>query len=388
MTTRYVGIGGSDGNTGLSWAQRKLTLNGVEDTPVAAGDTIYVGPGTYREMLTCDVSGTAGNQISYIGDYLGTNTDGVGGIVRITGSDNDQTFTRNNCISNTNPRNYRTFKGFVFDGTAQTLANHSNGGNTLQFYDCIFGPMIANGSYYCMTINGAAITNLTVQNCVFWGNRTISSLLNIAYSGAQTDNSNNLVQNCLFFGGGGQQVRIDRMGGTTVKNCGFFFLGPLGATNASVYVATTFTGGQTVTVNNCLFYGNSAALSGQSTGDITENYNTFSSNYTDRTNTNTGANSVTYPVYLDTRWFFELLYRGAGPNSIQVISPFDLASYCALLNVAGTSPPTLDMRGTAVQGSQREWGPLEYDSTLQINAGPTNAEIAAAVWAYGNRSLT
>ena len=60
MTTRYVGPGGSDANSGLTWALRKLTLNGVEDTPVVAGDTIYVGPGTYRETLTVDVSGTAG----------------------------------------------------------------------------------------------------------------------------------------------------------------------------------------------------------------------------------------------------------------------------------------------------------------------------------------
>ena len=46
MTIRYVGIGGNDSNDGLSWANRKLTLNGVEDTPVEAGDTVYVGAGT------------------------------------------------------------------------------------------------------------------------------------------------------------------------------------------------------------------------------------------------------------------------------------------------------------------------------------------------------
>ena len=63
MTVRYVGKGGSDSNDGLSWANRKLTLNGVEDTPVVAGDTIYVGPGTYRELLTVDVDGSSGNPI-------------------------------------------------------------------------------------------------------------------------------------------------------------------------------------------------------------------------------------------------------------------------------------------------------------------------------------
>ena len=47
MTTYYVGIGGSDANNGLSWANRKLTLNGAEDVPVAAGDTVYVGDAGY-----------------------------------------------------------------------------------------------------------------------------------------------------------------------------------------------------------------------------------------------------------------------------------------------------------------------------------------------------
>src|SRR3990172_1122802 len=118
MTTRYVGPGGSDANSGLTWALRKLTLNGVEDTPVVAGDTVYVGPGTYRELLTVDVSGTTGNPITYIGDYSGVNTDGVGGIVRITGSDNDQTATRANAIL-VNGFNYRTFSGLALDTTSE-----------------------------------------------------------------------------------------------------------------------------------------------------------------------------------------------------------------------------------------------------------------------------
>ena len=61
MTTYYVGTGGNDSNNGTTWALRKLTLNGAEDIPVAAGDTVYVGAGTYRETLTVDVSGSSGS---------------------------------------------------------------------------------------------------------------------------------------------------------------------------------------------------------------------------------------------------------------------------------------------------------------------------------------
>ena len=42
MATLYVGPGGNDTNNGLSWANRRLTLNGIEDKPVVAGDTVYV----------------------------------------------------------------------------------------------------------------------------------------------------------------------------------------------------------------------------------------------------------------------------------------------------------------------------------------------------------
>src|SRR3989304_345197 len=111
MTIYYVGPGGNDANNGLSWANRKLTLNGAEDVPVAAGDTVYVGPGVYREGLVLDVDGSVGNIITYIADVTGQETGGGGGIVRITGRDNDQTATRANAISGVG-RDYRTLRGF------------------------------------------------------------------------------------------------------------------------------------------------------------------------------------------------------------------------------------------------------------------------------------
>ena len=48
----------------------------------------------------------------------------------------------------------------------------------------------------------------------------------------------------------------------------------------------------------------------------------------------------------------------------EYISPFDLSSNSQVIDVAGTSPTTTDLRGTSVQGTQREWGALEYDTTL------------------------
>jgi len=49
---------------------------------------------------------------------------------------------------------------------------------------------------------------------------------------------------------------------------------------------------------------------------------------------------------------------------MKLVTPFDLSADSQLINVAGTSPSTTDMRGTAVIGAERELGALEYDDTL------------------------
>jgi hypothetical protein len=331
---------------------RKLTLNGVEDTPVAAGDTVYVGPGTYRELLTVDVSGTAGNPITYIGDYLGTNTDGIGGIVRITGSDNDQTGTRANVIVAGGARNYRTFTGFVLDIQAAGALMTANGNACTNWIvqQCIFA---SSGSQNCLTINSTS-SSWTIQNCLFYGTNNSISFSHTSV----VDNSGHLVSNCIFLSGN-WGVQITRVGGITVKNCMFL-------SRSGLQVVTAITVGQTITVNNCLFLNENIALSGTVSGEIIENYNNFIGNGTDRTNTATGANSLAYAISLDTRWFFNAIYSS---QAAKLIMPFDLASYSQLLDVAGTSPSTTDLRGTAVQGAQREWGALEYDSTLKAMGG-------------------
>jgi hypothetical protein len=363
MTVYYVGASGDNGNAGTSWALRRLTLTSIE-TLLAAGDTVYVGPGTYREALTPGVSGTAGNIITYIGDYLGTNTDGVGGIVRITGSDNDQTATRANCILNSGGRSYRTFQGFVMDMcTGKMIVSTAVTFDHWVIQQCY---LVAGSSNELIFASGATQTNNTIQNCALIGHANATTI-NLNYS-SQINDSANLIKNNLIIGGYNQIVS-GKIGGVTVKNNTFMF--QVGAGGGCVNSTTALTGGQTITVNNNIFFSCAKALAGQAgNADITENYNTFYLNTTDRANVNTGANSVTYPPNFDARWFFNLVLNGAGPSSpLQVLSPFDLASYSQLVNLAGTSPSTTDMRGTAVQGAQREWGSLEYDSTLKRAGG-------------------
>lgn len=348
MTTRYVGKGGSDSNNGLSWATRKLTLNGVEDTPVEAGDTVYVGAGTYRESLTVDVSGSSGSPITYIGDYDGSHTDGTGGVVRVTGSDDDIATARNTCIS-ADAKDFRTFTGFVFDLSGTRLIELKSCTDTT-INKCYFYGLV--GFYQ----SGAGQLRTTITNSYF-----LSSGENIYFiHTSAVDNSAHVISNCIFVGSGKNSsygLRIDRVGGITAKNC--LFTG-LEHAMRNVY---NLTAGQVNTTINSIIDRCNTPLYSNVLGWVVENYNSFYGCATNRTNVDIGAQSNTYPPLFDARWFFEMVNGGS------MVTPFDLASYSKLINLAGTSPTTTDMRGTAKIGDQREWGALEYDPSLDIEAG-------------------
>jgi hypothetical protein len=185
---------------------------------------------------------------------------------------------------------------------------------------------------------------------VFWPSTTAFT---IAISGA-VDNSGHMIENCLFIGGPNNSLLITNTGGITVRNSMFWQNG--------IRVIGALTAGQTTTVNNCLFYACSVAMRAVNAGEITENYNTLYGNTTDRTNVGTGANSNAYAPLFDTRWFHEAVNGG------RFVTPFDMASYCELVEVADNAATATDMRGSSMVGAEREIGALEYDATLLIES--------------------
>ena len=88
MATYFVRKSGLDSNDGLSAGAAFLTIDKAAST-VAAADTVYVGAGTYRELVTLDTAGTSGNQITYVADVDGSQT-GDAGLVIISAFDDDQ----------------------------------------------------------------------------------------------------------------------------------------------------------------------------------------------------------------------------------------------------------------------------------------------------------
>lgn len=347
MATRYCGPGGNDANDGLSYAQRKLTLNGLEDSPVQAGDVCYIAPGTYRETLTCDVNGSAGSPITYIGDYTGANTDGVGGVVRITGSDDDRSVVRSYGVEARN-RAYRNFVQFLIT-------------------ECTYGVHVRNTSF--ISVIGCLIThnssgifsqteqhnNLLVERCALLSYGVGANPVNLTQNSASVGGDQFL--NTIFLAGHNSNLLLlTRSGSALVKNCLF-------VNGLTAFQNDLATGFGTSYVYNNLFIGCASGVVASALGDVVEDYNNFVRVATPRSNIAVGANSLDYVTSLDARWFFEAVNGGS------MVTPFDLASYSQLVNVAGTSPTTTDLRGTSVIGAQREWGPLEYNPALLIEAG-------------------
>ncbi len=339
MTTYYVGIGGDDGNNGTTWALRKATLNGAEDIPVSAGDTVYVGPGTYRETLTIDVNGSNGSPITYIGDVTGAHTNGVGGVVRITGSDNDQTDTRATAI-NCDAQDYRTFTGFRIDMCSGVAVAMSEAEHCI-LEDCALVDLDTGVSLSVVNADSC-----TIRRCyiAFYDDCAISS-----YDGSsQAGDAGHVIENCIIGPGGNwtSGIRFYQGGGATVRNCLLF----------GVYKAieSTNTGAAQVDVNNCILCSVIEALKAAVEGDIVEDYNTLWGNATDRSNVAVGAHSVAYHSGLDAPLLQWPMMR----------APlfYGLAPWSPVKALAGTSEPSDDLYGrTRPQISgKRSWGPVQY----------------------------
>ena len=342
MTTYYVGITAAGNEDGTTWADRLGTLNDAENIPVAANDTVYVGPGTYRETLTVDVAGTAGNPITYIGDVDGSHTDGVGGIVRITGSNNDTTATRANCIIGAFA--YRTFRGLSLDlGLANALIYAKEDHWIIE--DCNLSHS-AFGVYSEQT----ATTDIIIRRCNFFNLTTAAIKF---WAGAQLAGTNHLIENCLFLGcdTGLLDTRVE---GITIKDCTFIGSG------YSCIDAPTTTAAAQITVNNCIFCANDKVFNaGADTTQIVENYNALFGNNTARVNTNTGANSNAYPPLFNPA---TLLSGYRYPWNFP-----ELAPYSPLRAIAGTGEATDDLFGRArpATAAKNSWGAVQFSDTLR-----------------------
>lgn len=302
MTTYYVRKSGNDSNDGLSPANAWLTIDKAADE-VAAGDTVYIGAGVYRELVTMDTAGESGSPITYVGDIDGSQT-GDAGIVLVSAFGNDdEAAVRAGCWD-MGGREFVVVQNLQFIGTSSTfvLGNTSSASHIAyegcRFENCaitLAGRAATTNAVLIEVNNGATPTGdgLQFSNCLFWGQ------FKLDWDSNDTAHVNLKwrFDNCLFFGhntstgNGLHMVRVtnggsNTIGGVRVENC--TFVGCNAAWNFSVIANTD----SPCRMNNCVVIGAINIIAGTtvSVGSVIARGNVgmgITSGYS--------ANIITYP---------------------------------------------------------------------------------------------
>ena len=177
-TTWYVRTSGNDGNAGTSAASALRTISEAAGR-VWAGDTVYVGAGTYAEQVTISRSGTTGALISFIADTSGAQTGDAGDVI-VTGS-NSRSYAFCGKGSYIRLQGFQataaTVNGIYVEGGAYWVIDKCRAYNNTQAGIALQ----ANGAYHAITActvysNGKVGVFMTDQtdpdilNCMVWGN--------------------------------------------------------------------------------------------------------------------------------------------------------------------------------------------------------------------------
>jgi len=279
---------------------------------------------------------TAWNDIKYTADEGGTLTDGIGGEIRITGSDDDKTITRANCIVDS-AHSYRTFTGIHVDYASGVLINLTNS----TFF--IIDKLVGNGGTVFVQIQGTSELAVTISRClVFIASNAV--LISVA---STADNRANLIENCIFIGAAATNagaLRLQRAGGVKLRSS--LIIGYSQGISGSISPAT----GQFNECYDCIFYGNLTGIVNVAAADMYEDYNNLFACATTRTNTTAGAHDQSYPPIFAN----PLLMLG-----IHIPITFNLSSQSQIASIASFDVPIDDIFSIVRPGTP-SWGPVQY----------------------------
>lgn len=255
---RPASDGGSDVAAGTAIGTAWATIDKAANT-VAAGDTVWIKPAMYRELVTMDTAGSSGSSITYNGDFDGTKFGTVGPVIISAWDSDTSTPTRASCWD-------MNGKGFIvvnkiqfMGGTSWCVGNTAFASATAyegcEFNDCTIQ---RSGNDYGLRLElnaGATPTanGLTFRRCVISGGVRVewdsqaTAMINLKW----------LFERCLMtgaystkFGVGFTRITnggANTIGGVTLNHCTFY--GCYTAISTPSFANTT----NVTTVSNCLF---------------------------------------------------------------------------------------------------------------------------------------
>ena len=181
-TTYYVRVTGNDASVGTSKATAWKTIDKAANT-LKAGDTVYVGAGTYTEAITPNNDGTAAKPVKYIADTAGTYT-GDAGKVTIQAPANKRAL-------NVDTDDYARFIGFDLVGSTgyDVVRWHTCVGGLLQNCTITKGPKdgVDVSSDAAITLDNCTIDDMVLSGVHLTGAGSAATISNCTISNAGTD---------------------------------------------------------------------------------------------------------------------------------------------------------------------------------------------------------
>ncbi len=292
LTVRYVRKTGSDSNGGTSPSDAWLTINKALTT-VAAGTIIYVGAGTYREVVSVTNSGTPSAPIYLQGDVDGGFTGDKGMVCLTAYLTNDTTAPSATQLITTTSKNDLVFQNILFVNGTGAITSLSNGLRHV-FRDCGFFSSTTAGMIGGTIATGGTPLNRLFDRCVFVAMSGDASTPNSPFSvnmgvgtslqggGSPRDIDHNVIftnslfssSNADFFNIAGQ-ASAPRGGGLKIIN-NTFSAGARCANNGGSTVSTVY---KTLFIGNLIFIGGNGGAPStsvlQSNGNATGNFEDY-----------------------------------------------------------------------------------------------------------------
>jgi hypothetical protein len=309
MATYYVRSDGNDGNTGLgsgtgqAWATIGKALGG---TGITGGDTVYIAPGTYREVVT--IAGTYSSATYIYGNPTASLFTGVlAGEVRITPSGSDNAVSTSYALTATSKNNLN-FKDLIVGGMNATTCTN------LTIEKCLFFSTSATTSAFMFTASTLTNFNTVIKQSVFTGTvngiqynyRNLGSAQNVGFALSDCVLTG---ENAILLTDQGTAYNAFLLSGVNIYNC--VLMGSTPFRTVQTHISAT---GNTIVVSNSLIYatGTYAFQSNNNLG-ATENYNRVYGVNT-RQNVSQGAN--TNVASWSGLEFGQSLLQGFGPIQI------------------------------------------------------------------------
>ena len=291
LNNTQIGVNYSQGVTSISWAVGGAFLgnaSGPAGGGYSAGDTIYIGGGTYysSNLSTASInltytSGTSGSPVSFIGDITGQYT-GYPGEVFLAGAPSNSSWA-----------------GFQVGNAASSYINYSNltingqvilGPNS-NITDCVVVNYQSGANLISMS--PAAAYNSTVDRCVLHSGTAGIPITVVLTTNTTADfDANIVIRNSLIIWTGyvsatgaihitASGTSSKHGGGVRVYDCSIF--APVYGVSCATatYLSTTYP----CEVHNSVVYTPSIGLNAATSGQMTASY-VLTNNTTNVTNTN------------------------------------------------------------------------------------------------------